>query len=59
MKMIILAAGKGSRLRPLTNDKPKCMVQYNSKMIIDYILETAKSCNISNIAIVNGYKKIY
>ena len=57
MKMIILAAGQGSRLRPLTNDVPKCMVKYQGKPIIDYILETAKKSNINNIAIVNGYKK--
>jgi len=57
MKMIILAAGKGTRLRPLTNDKPKCMVEYKDKPIIDYILEVAEKCNIKNIAIVNGYKK--
>lgn len=57
MKMIILAAGQGSRLRPLTNDKPKCMVEYKSKPIIDYILDTANNCNINNIAVINGYKK--
>jgi len=39
MKMIILAAGEGSRLRPLTNDKPKCMVEFNGKPIVDYILK--------------------
>ena len=57
MEMIIVAAGQGTRLRPLTNDKPKCMVEYNSKPIINYILEVAKECNIQDIAIVNGYKK--
>lgn len=57
MKMIILAAGQGTRLRPLTDKKPKCMVEYNNKAIIDYILDTAKQCNIKDIAIVNGYKK--
>ncbi len=57
MKMIILAAGQGTRLRPLTDDKPKCMVEYKGKAIIDYILETANLCNIKDIAIVNGYKK--
>ena len=57
MKMIILAAGQGTRLRPLTDDKPKCMVEYKGKAIIDYILETANICNIKDIAIVNGYKK--
>jgi len=57
MKMIIVAAGQGTRLRPLTNEKPKCMVEYKNKPIIDYILETALDCNLHEIAIVDGYKK--
>ena len=57
MKMIILAAGQGTRLKPLTNNKPKCMVEYNKKTIIDYILDAADHCNIKDIAVVNGYKK--
>jgi L-glutamine-phosphate cytidylyltransferase len=57
MKMIIVAAGQGIRLRPLTNNKPKCMVEYNKKPIIDYILDAADHCNIKDIAVVNGYKK--
>ena len=57
MKIIILAAGQGSRLRPLTNEKPKCMVEYKSKPMIDYILDTVKECNINDIAVINGYKK--
>lgn len=54
MKMIILAAGQGKRLRPLTNDKPKCMVEYQDKPIIDYILESTNE--ISNKYILCGYK---
>ena len=57
MKMIILAAGEGKRLRPLTNDMPKCMVKYKGRSIIDYILEVATECKIKDIAVVNGYKK--
>jgi len=57
LKVIIVAAGQGTRLRPLTNSKPKCMVEYNNKPIINYILETVKKCNINDIAVVNGYKK--
>ena len=57
MKAIILAAGTGTRLRPLTENKPKCMVAYKNKPIIDSILETMHSCKISEIALVNGYKK--
>ena len=35
MKAIILAAGIGSRLRPLTNDKPKCMVKLLDETLIE------------------------
>jgi len=57
MKAIILAAGTGSRLMPLTKDVPKCMVEYQSKPIINYILETMKDCHLTDIAIVGGYKQ--
>jgi L-glutamine-phosphate cytidylyltransferase len=57
MKSIILAAGQGTRLRPITDTIPKCMVQYQSKCIIDYILETMNACNIQSNILINGYKK--
>lgn len=57
MKLVILAAGIGSRLKPLTRSMPKCMVKYNKKPIIDYIIDAAKSCGINSIAVVTGYKK--
>lgn len=56
MKAIVLAAGQGTRLRPLTNDRPKCMVEFKGKPIIDYIIETMHCVGISNIHIVTGYK---
>jgi choline kinase len=56
MKMIIVAAGQGNRLKPLTNQIPKCMVKYKQKPIIDYILEATQDCGINKVAIVNGYK---
>lgn len=57
MKIIILAAGQGTRLRPLTDDRPKCMVEVNGKSIIKRQLETMWSCGIKNddITIVCGY----
>ena len=56
MKAIILAAGKGKRMGFKTNNKPKCLVRFNGKPIIDYILETLNVCGIDDIIIVNGYK---
>lgn len=56
MDVIILAAGQGSRLRPYTNEKPKCMVQILDKSILDRQLQTYKSIGIKKVNIVVGYK---
>ncbi|WP_033916733.1 NTP transferase domain-containing protein [Campylobacter sputorum] len=55
MKLVILAAGEGKRLRPLTNDVPKCMVKYQNKEIISQILDVAND-KFEQIAVVGGYK---
>lgn len=57
MKSIIVAAGQGVRLRPITDSVPKCMVQYKSKCIIDHILDTMESVGVTSNCIINGYKK--
>ena len=46
MKIIIRAAGEGKRLRPLTDDKPKCLVKFNDKPIIDYIIDSVDKSSI-------------
>lgn len=58
MKVIILAAGQGTRLRPLTDDKPKCMVEINGISIIDRQIAVMKACGIKeeDITIVTGYR---
>ncbi|AJC90234.1 phosphoramidate cytidylyltransferase [Campylobacter subantarcticus LMG 24377] len=55
MRAIILAAGFGSRLMPLTKDNPKCMVEYKNKKIIDYEIQALKENNIHEICVVGGY----
>ena len=57
MKILILAAGKGTRLGNLTKNKPKCLVSYKKTPIIDYTLSIVNELKISDVAIVNGYKK--
>ncbi|AJC87306.1 phosphoramidate cytidylyltransferase [Campylobacter insulaenigrae] len=53
MNTLILAAGLGSRLMPLTQNSPKCMVEYKDQKIIDYELQALNDVN--EIGIVGGY----
>lgn len=54
-KAIILSAGKGGRLHPLTTDRPKGLIKLNDKTIIEYQLEFLHAAGIKNIAIVLGH----
>jgi HAD superfamily hydrolase (TIGR01450 family) len=58
MKAIILAAGIGSRLRPITNSKPKTMVEVNGKPMIEYIIESLIENNIHDIVVCTGFESI-
>ena len=56
-KAIIIAAGFGSRLAPVTLDTPKPLVKVNGVRIIDTLLDALYAKDIKNITIVVGYKK--
>lgn len=56
MKALILAAGLGSRLAPLTDDRPKSMVEVNGKPILKKQIENLLNNGISDITIITGYK---
>lgn len=56
MKAVILAAGQGSRLRPLTDDRPKGMVDIAGKPIIRWQIDLLNGCGIEDIAIITGYR---
>ena len=56
-KAIIIAAGPSSRLSPITDDKPKCLLEIGGKTILERQLRVLRECGISNISIVRGYKK--
>ena len=55
MKGIILAAGDGGRLRPLTLNTPKVLLDLGERPLINYPLEAMASAGITEIAIVVGY----
>ena len=56
MQAIILAAGMGKRLKELTKNNTKCMVNVNGISIIDRMLHQIERKNINRIIIVTGYK---
>jgi choline kinase len=57
MKAIILAAGRGTRMKHLTDEGPKCLMELRGKSLLDRQLEALREAGISEIAIVTGYKR--
>ncbi len=54
---IILAGGKGERLRPFTNDRPKPMVEVNGKPILEYQLSQLKKAGVKQVVFACSYKR--
>ena len=46
MRAIILAAGRGSRMKDLTRDMPKCFIKLHGKRLIDWQLSSLRGANI-------------
>ena len=56
MKALILAAGLGTRLAPLTDDRPKSLVEVNGQPILFKQIENLYQNDIQDITIVSGYR---
>ncbi len=56
MKAVILAAGKGTRMRELTNDLPKPMLRVQGKPILEHIIEGLKTAGVREFFIITGYR---
>ena len=57
MQAVVLAAGQGTRLRPLTEDKPKGMVEVAGKPILTHCFEQLIELGADELHVVVGYKK--
>ena len=55
MRVIILAAGLGKRLRPYTDNNPKCMVKLAGKALLQHQLSILNDAGLKDIVIVGGY----
>lgn len=56
LKVVIIAAGNGTRLQPLTNYKPKCLIKIHGFSIIERIINSVKETGLKNIIIVTGHQ---
>jgi UDP-N-acetylglucosamine diphosphorylase/glucosamine-1-phosphate N-acetyltransferase len=57
MQAVILAAGEGKRVRPLTRSRPKALLPVANRPIIEYIIEALLKNGIRDIIVVVGYRK--
>jgi choline kinase len=53
---IILSAGQGSRLLPVTESRPKCLIPFAGKSLIRWQVEALAANGITDIAVVTGFK---
>ena len=56
MQAVVLAAGKGTRLRPLTDDKPKVLVEVNGTPLIEDVFDNLLEAGATDLVVVVGYK---
>lgn len=56
MRAIILAAGRGSRLKALTEERPKCLVPLAGRPLLHWQLEALRAAGLRDIAVVRGYR---
>ena len=55
MKAIILSAGQGSRLGHLVDDRPKCLIDFNGRSLLDRQLDTLATNGVEQAVVVTGF----
>ena len=54
-RAIILSAGQGSRLLPLTADMPKCMIDFSGRTLIEWQIRMLAACGVCEVHVVTGF----
>ena len=55
-RAIILAAGQGKRLLPLTEARPKCLIELSGKSLLAWQLERLQTAGVEEVVIVTGFR---
>jgi choline kinase len=55
MKAIILSAGQGSRLGHLVDDRPKCLIEFNGRTLLDRQLDALEASGVHEAVVVTGF----
>lgn len=56
MKAIILSAGQGSRLGHLVDDRPKCLIEFNGRTLLDRQLDSLDANGVAEAVVVTGFR---
>lgn len=56
MKAVVLAAGMAKRLRPLTNDRPKCLLMVGERCLLERTMDALIAHDITEWVVVTGYR---
>lgn len=57
MRALILAAGRGTRIRKVHGERPKCLIEVDGRTILDHQLQSLRLAGIHDVGIVVGYEK--
>ncbi len=57
MEAVVLAAGEGTRLRPLTAHRPKVMLRVGNRPILEFVVSALAGANVRDIVLVVGYRR--
>lgn len=56
MHAVVLAAGQGSRLAPLTADVPKCLIEFGGRSLLEWQVLALRSAGVGDVTVVAGYR---
>ena len=57
MRAVILAAGQGTRLEPITREVPKCMAEVAGVTLVDRLIDELEGAGFDEVVVVTGYKR--